>query len=301
VDHAKAVMRLLKRLPNGDLTLTSFNDDVLPPYAILSHTWNEGQEVTYKELMSGTGTGKTGYAKISFCVDRAAADGLHYSWVDTCSIDKSTSDELSAAINSMFRYYQRASKCYVYLSDVQVPDEVTDAQAFRITWEDAFRRSRWFTRGWTLQELLAPPSVEFFSKDGKRLGSKISLEREIQEITQIPIAALRGQSLTDFSVEERMSWAARRITTLKEDKVYCLLGIFKVFLPLIYGEGDEYATVRLKEEIQRRQEGRGIESLQDLAGMCYLGTTLLHKRTRLTTYSFLATTVSKKRTLHWTR
>jgi hypothetical protein len=169
----------------------------------------------------------------------------------------------------MFRWYQRASKCYVYLSDVQVSGEVIDAQAFQIAWAEAFRRSRWFTRGWTLQELLAPApaNIEFFSKDGKRLGSRMSLEQEIHEITKIPIRALRGQSLVEFSVEERIGWAANRITTFKEDKVYCLLGIFRVFLPLMYGEGEAYATLRLKEEIQKRQEGRGTESLQDLTCM----------------------------------
>ena len=242
-------MRLLKRSPGGSFELFSFNDGDPPPYAILSHTWTEDQEVMYSELVAGTRKDKAGYNKIRFCVDRAAEDGLEYSWVDTCCINKSTSDELSTAINSMFRWYQRASKCFVYLSDVQVPDEVVDAQAFRITWEEAFRQSRWFTRGWTLQELLAPATVEFFSKEGKRLGSRISLEREIHEITKIPIGVLRGQSLTEFSVEERMSWAAKRRTTLKEDKVYCLLGIFGVFLSLIYGDGEAYATLRPKEEI----------------------------------------------------
>ncbi|KAH8702846.1 hypothetical protein GQ44DRAFT_717213 [Phaeosphaeriaceae sp. PMI808] len=169
----------------------------------------------------------------------------------------------------MFRWYQRASKCYVYLSDVEVPDEAIDVQAFRITWEDAFRRSRWFTRGWTLQELLAPATVEFFSNSGKRLGSKISLEQEVHEITKIPIEALRGQRLSKFSVEERMAWAANRKTTLKEDRVYCLLGIFGVFLPLIYGEGEEYASLRLREEVQKRQKGQPTESLRDLLGASY--------------------------------
>lgn len=257
-------MRLLKRSPSGDFELISFNNDDPPPYAILSHTWTEGQEVTYNELVAGTGKDKTGYDKIRFCGKRAAADGLEYFWVDTCCIDKSNSIELSTAINSMFRWYQRASKCYVYLSDVQVPDEVVDVQAFRITWEEAFRQSRWFTRGWTLQELLAPAIVEFFSKEGKRLGSRITLEQEIHEITKIPIGVLRGQNLAKFNVEERMSWAAKRTTTLKEDKVYCLLGIFGVFLSLIYGEGEAYATLRLREEIQRREEGRGTEIVQDL-------------------------------------
>lgn len=259
-------MRLLKRLSSGDFKLVSFNNENPPPYAILSHTWTDGQEVTYNELVEGTEKGKTGYDKIRFCGGRAAADDLQYFWIDTCCIDKSSSYELSTAINSMFRWYQRASKCYVYLSDVVVPKEVTDAEAFRITWAEAFRRSRWFTRGWTLQELLAPPCVEFFSKNGKRLGSRMSLEQEIHKITKIAIEALRGQSLPDFSVEERMSWAAQRTTTWKEDKVYCLLGIFGVFLSPIYGEGEAYATVRLREEIERRQKGQGTEKLHELSG-----------------------------------
>ena len=259
-------MRLLKRLPDGDFELVPFNDDDVPPYAILSHTWVEGQEVTYNELVAGVGKEKTGYDKIRFCAAQAAADGLEYFWVDTCCIDKSTSDELSTAINSMFRWYQRASKCYVYLSDFIVPEEVADADDFWSTWKETFQKSRWFTRGWTLQALLAPPCVEFFSKEGKRLGSKTSLEEEIHETTKIPIVALRGQSLTEFSVEERMSWAAQRTTTFKEDKIYCLLGIFGVFLSLIYGEGEAYATLRLREEIQKRQKGQGTERLHDLSG-----------------------------------
>jgi hypothetical protein len=295
------MMRLLKRLPNGVFELISFDDDNPPPYAILSHTWTDDEEVTYDELVAGTGKDKAGYAKIRFCGEKAAQDGLQYFWVDTCSINKSTLQELQTAINSMFRWYQRASKCYIYLSYIQVPDEVIDTQAFRVTWEQAFQRSRWFTPGWTLQELLAPASVEFFSKEGKRLGSRIFLEQEIHEITKIPIRVLRGQSLTDSSVEERMSWAARRTTTLKEDKVYCLLGIFQIFLPLIYGEA--YATLRLREEIQRRQEGWGTESLQDLtrAFLAENGSISLYEHMQLTIHSLLIITFSKKRALCWTR
>jgi hypothetical protein len=257
-------MRLLKCRPgDGDFELTTLDDNHALPYAILSHTWTADQEVTYRELLEGTGMNKSGYAKLRFCGERAAADGLKYFWVDTCCIDKTTSDELSTAINSMFRWYQRAARCYVYLTDVSVLDEVANPEAYRISWEQAFRRSRWFTRGWTLQELLAPGSVEFFSREGKRLGSRISLEQEIHEITGIPTEALRGQKLGEFSVEERMRWAAKRTTTVKEDKIYCLLGIFGVFLPLIYGEGEHYATLRLKEEIQKRQQGHRT-ALQDL-------------------------------------
>jgi hypothetical protein len=139
-------MRLLKRLPNGRFTLTAFNDHDTPPYAILSHTWVEGQEVTYRELVAGKRKDKAGkrkdkagYDKIRFCVERAAQDGLEHCWIDTCCINKSTSDELSTAINSMFCWYQRAAKCYVYLSDVVVPEDVGDfAPVYPITWENAF-------------------------------------------------------------------------------------------------------------------------------------------------------------------
>ena len=126
-------MHRLKRTPNCDLQLVSVNDARPPPYTILSHTWSEGQEVTYDELVTGTGKHKTGYDKILFCVDRAAEDGVEYCWVDTCCIDKSSQQELQTAINSMFRWYQGATSCYAYLSDVQVPKEVSDAQAFPIS------------------------------------------------------------------------------------------------------------------------------------------------------------------------
>jgi hypothetical protein len=272
-----AAMRLLKRLPDGSFELESVNDDEPPAYAILSHTWAPDQEVTYTELVSGIGTNKIGYNKLLFCTARAAVDGLQYSWVDTCCIDRSTSDELSTAINSMFRWYQGAALCYVYLSDVSVPDEIADIQASRTTWIDAFRKSRWFTRGWTLQELLAPGRVEFFSKECRPLGSKKSLEPDIHEITRIPIDVLRGRPLAELSVDERMGWANNRSTSRKEDTVYCLLGLFNVFLPLIYGEGEAYARIRLREEIQKRQDGQGIKSLRELHGRSFYRQQVLKK------------------------
>jgi hypothetical protein len=262
-------MRLLKHLLCGDVELVSFHDEDVPPYAILSHTWAEDQEVTYDEMVRGAGREKSGYDKIRFCSSQAALDGLEYSWIDTCCIDKSASHELSTAINSMFRWYQRASKCYVYLSDVAMSECIANVESSRTTVEEAFRQSRWFTRGWTLQELLAPTYVEFFSKEGKMLGSRISLEQQIYGITKIPLRALRGQNLTEFSIEERMSWSANRTTTLKEDKVYCLLGIFGVFLSLIYGEGEDYAAMRLREEIERRQARQKNERLHGLSGTSY--------------------------------
>lgn len=199
-------MRLLKLDDDGELSLTEFIGDHIPPYAILSHTWGaDNEEVTFKDLVEGTGKTKAGYGKIRFCTKQAASNGLQYSWIDTCCIDKSSSAELSEAINSMFRWYREAAKCYVYLSDVSMDGSVGNDPSLQQTWKAVFRSSRWFTRGWTLQELVAPTDVEFFSVEGVRLGDKDSSRQEIQEITGISVQALQGRRLSDFSVDERMS------------------------------------------------------------------------------------------------
>jgi hypothetical protein len=244
-------MRLLKLSSPGKLSLTKDLHDDIPPYAILSHTWGvDEHEVTFSDLENGSCKSKAGYAKLRFCGEQARKDGLEYFWVDTCCINKANHVELSEAITSMFRWYRDAVKCYVYLSDVSARKRDNSGQT-QWTWESAFRKSRWYTRGWTLQELLAPTTVEFFSREEELLGNKLVLARLIHEITDIPITALHGARLSDFSVHERLRWAAKRDTKKKEDKAYCLQGIFNVFMPLMYGEGDN-AFVRLKEEIGKR-------------------------------------------------
>jgi hypothetical protein len=249
-------MRLLQLEHNGKFSLTEYVGKDVPPYAILSHTWGaDDEEVTFRDLREGTGQNKPGYIKLTFCAKRAAHDGLQFFWVDTCCIDKSSSAELSEAINSMFQWYYLADKCFVYLSDVAIDSCVGENLPPQQTWELAFRRSRWFTRGWTLQELLAPTSVEFFSAEGERLGDKTSMVREIQEITGICTRALLGIPLSEISIDERMSWAKRRETTREEDAAYALLGIFDIHMPPIYGERQEKAFRRLRKEIQ--------ESLKD--------------------------------------
>jgi hypothetical protein len=246
-------MRLLHFNNDGEFSLTQFFDDI-PPYAILSHTWGL-EEVTFNDMMEGDGKSKAGFDKIRFCGERARCDGLQYFWVDTCCIDKSNGTELQGSINSMFRWYRDSAKCYVFLADVLRADVDTTDQSHHLPWESAFRRSRWFERGWTLQELIAPKSVEFFSKDCELLGDKKSLERQIYEITRIPSNALRGSPLPTFSVVERMSWAETRKTTYEEDMVYSLLGIFDVYMSLIYGEGRDNAGGRLREAIDRKEKG----------------------------------------------
>ena len=250
--RATNTMRLLKFDREG-LSLTEDLQDNIPAYAVLSHTWGDDKdEVNFDDLKHGSYQTKAGYEKIRFCGEQAKKDKLEFFWVDTCCINKANNvHEYSEAINSMFRWYRDAAKCYVYLSDVFVSDG--DDDHAKRTWKLAFRKSRWFTRGWTLQELLAPTSVEFFSREGERLGDKKTLEQQIYEITSIPSAALRGTPLSKFSVDERMRWAANRSTKKKEDEAYCLLGIFNVFMPLIYGER-ENAFVRLRESIDRHEK-----------------------------------------------
>jgi hypothetical protein len=196
---------------------------------------------------------KAGWRKIQFCAKQAAADRLRYFWMDTCCIDKRNAVELGTAINSMFRWYQNAARCYVYLSDVSKSGNGADGKR---AWEEAFRTSRWFTRGWTLQELIAPRLVDFFSAERERLGTKLSLAAEIHKITSIPEKAFRGDALSNFSIRERRSWAERRNTTIEEDEVYCLLGIFDVSMPLIYGERRDQAFRRLEEEIYKLYKGK---------------------------------------------
>ncbi|ETS87132.1 hypothetical protein PFICI_00960 [Pestalotiopsis fici W106-1] len=233
-----------------------------PPYVILSHTWQDG-EVSYQEFHTAEARQKAGFQKIArFCL---LVNRMHYeyAWVDTCCIDKTSSTELSEAINSMFRWYQNADLCIAYLCDVTWVEEEQ-------VWPQ-WNASRWFTRGWTLQELLAPPSVLLYNSDWQCLGDRTSFSTWIQAITGINERYLvdgeddlggnhptnndksrrRLSRIRDSTIAEKMSWAARRQTTREEDIAYSLLGLCNVSMPLLYGEGS-YAFIRLQEEIIRR-------------------------------------------------
>jgi hypothetical protein len=249
-------MRLLQQNGTGQFSFTKdlVSNDQIPPYAVLSHTWgSDTDEVTFKDLIDGTGKDKAGYGKIQFCGDQARQDGLEYFWIDTCCINKTHYAELSQAIKSMFSWYHNATRCYVYLSDVSRPPLDT-SDVYPRPWEPDFRKSKWFTRGWTLQELLAPRSVEFFCQERKRLGDKRSLRQQIYEITGIPELALQGTPLSQFSVNERLSWMEHRQTKLEEDRAYSLLGIFDVYISPIYGEGTGSAFKRLLNEIDKLEK-----------------------------------------------
>ncbi|KXJ86466.1 heterokaryon incompatibility protein-domain-containing protein, partial [Microdochium bolleyi] len=236
-------MRLLRV---NTLEPVEFMPNAIPPYAILSHTWDI-DEVSYQELVSTDKSwqSKAGWAKIRGCARKAAADGHGYIWVDTCCIDKKSSAELQEAINSMFQWYSRAQVCYAYLSDVSI------ASPFETS---SFRQARWWSRGWTLQELLAPEQMVFFDRDWYEIGRKDQLLEEVEQISNIGRIILGHPGIIHCaSIAERMSWMAGRSTTREEDLAYCLLGIFDIHMPMLYGEGHN-AFSRLQQEIMKASD-----------------------------------------------
>jgi hypothetical protein len=222
-------MRLFKSGTEQEFEFTKdFEEEDLRPYAILSHTLGTAEEeVTYTDIVNRMGRHKSGYSKLAFCAEQALRNGQTYFWVVTCCIDKSNNVELNTTITSMFRWYQEAVKCYVYLSDV--PKVITYTETDTVPRDssclDDFQGCRWLTQGWTLQELLAPEEVLSFDKNGRKLGDKASLEQHLCDITVIPAAALRGRPISSFSIEERFAWRRSRQTKKAEDQAYSLPGL----------------------------------------------------------------------------
>jgi hypothetical protein len=207
----------------------------IPKYAILSHRWSN-DEVTFSEYGRSSVRGKTGFQKIENACIQAIKDSIQYVWIDTCCVDKSSSSELSEAINSMYEWYRESSICYVHLADV-------DRKSIRL------EESDWFRRGWTLQELIAPRYLTFYDKVWIPLGDRKQNAHEIYNACGIPTDFwVLKKSISDFSVAQRMSWASKRKTTIIEDEAYCLLGIFGINMPLLYGEGGR-SFQRLQQEI----------------------------------------------------
>lgn len=232
------------------LELSSFMSDI-PPYAILSHTWGP-DEVLFKDIgHKAIREAKHGWPKVLRCCELAAQDGWEYIWIDTCCIDKSDPTELGEAINSMFRWYEEAEVCYAYLSDVGPQDGGLQTAP----WKWQLRRSRWFKRGWTLQELLAPSALLFLNSAWDTIGSREEWAFEIEAATGI-----LTRHLLDFKsccIATKLSWAARRKTTREEDRAYSLLGLLGINMPLIYGEGTN-AFIRLQHELIARHNDETI-------------------------------------------
>ncbi|CAI0641567.1 unnamed protein product [Colletotrichum noveboracense] len=237
-------------LDTQTLKLQEIVDPSTVNYAILSHTW-EHDEVSFQDISDlDTARKKAGFSKISKTCELARQRSIPYAWVDTCCIDKSSSAELSEAINSMFQWYKLSVVCFVYLSDFTFDVPFSSFTTYTVE-EKALNSSRWFTRGWTLQELIAPSSVTFYNTRWKALATKNELAEKLERITSIPHAVLESrQLLRTVPVAVKMSWAAHRKTKRIEDQAYSLLGIFDINMPMLYGEGSR-AFRRLQEEIAR--------------------------------------------------
>ncbi|KAJ4301912.1 hypothetical protein N0V90_004008 [Kalmusia sp. IMI 367209] len=269
----------MRLLDSKTLEFKEFNESCLPRYAILSHTWGD-DEVSYEDMLwlqklkdvpaelrsnqlysfiRGTGGGvgfpntpeaitkRAGYAKIRHTAKLANSLHIQYFWIDTCCIKKESSAELQEAINSMYRWYQKSAICIVFLADAgPIPDDTKPVEYL----DYALRDSRWITRGWTLQELIAPHLVSFYDRDWNLICDKRDNLRAISLVTGIPPKVLRDQDLSDSSVAQRMSWAANRSTTRIEDIAYSLMGLFDIHMPMLYGEGDK-AFTRLQVKIMK--------------------------------------------------
>jgi len=239
-----------------------FCDDEATKYAILSHRWI-GQEVDCDEIVDLAKMDKEerdgvcqrdGYRKILDSCKQAKMDGYEWLWVDTCCIDKRSSAELSEAINSMYRWYENAQVCYAYLHDLHDSSfpAVRNDERYANGWPE------WFSRGWTLQEMIAPSNVQFFNKEWRAIGDKRTLARTLQKITAVPEHILVNGLYGDRPcVAQIMSWASDRTTTRVEDRAYSLMGLLGVNMPMLYGEGKK-AFHRLQLEIIRTSNDQSI-------------------------------------------
>lgn len=265
------------------ITLTEFNDEsTIPDYAILSHTWGE-DEVKLRDLeglFHEKLVLKKAFSKLENCCLKTLEWSLEWVWIDTCCIDQQSSAELSEAVNSMYQWYRQSAVCFAYLFDASCHEDdlkanrTIDSDPGYLQRKESFEKARWFTRGWCLQELLAPRNMQFFNNHWEHIGSKHDLRIHISSVTGIDEYGLFIPDLSVLSVAHRMGWAASRQTTREEDIAYCLLGIFNINMPLLYGEGKVRAFGRLQEEIMRRTEdhsmfawsGVGTDFRNDMVG-----------------------------------
>lgn len=246
-------MRLLHA---KNLEFEEFFDTQIPPYAILSHRWGE-KEVSFQQMRKNRAEEGPGLSKILGCCALASQKGYQWVWIDTCCIDKKSSAELSEAINSMFQWYAKATECLVYLSDVSLDGQQASDEEFIAR----FSASKWFSRGWTVQELLAPAQLIFYDADWEEIGDRGNLAYKISAVTGIRggYLGMRGRdSIWKASVATRLSWVSRRQTSRSEDLAYCMLGLFDVNMPLLYGEGGVKAFLRLQTEIVSKWEDETI-------------------------------------------
>ena len=247
------------------IKVVDFHDDETTEYAISSHRWIDDTETNYEEIVGLANMEsverdaireRVGYKKILDTCRQAQKDGYEWVWVDTCCIDKRSSAELSEALNSMYRWYRNAKTCYAYLHDVDGSSFPTEKDDKRYPKSNGW--PEWFSRGWTLQEMIAPSDVRFFNKNWQHIGNKKTLLWTLTGITGVPPGILTGGlDANRPCVAQIMSWASNRMTTRVEDRAYSLMGLLDVNMPMLYGEGKK-AFHRLQLEIIRSSNDQSI-------------------------------------------
>jgi hypothetical protein len=271
--HSIRILFIMRLLNVTSLEYMEYEPPDVPAYAAASHRWRKGDEATFKNVKKRRNTERSGYIKVQCFCDfvRKHLAGIEWLWTDTCCIKHESSQELHEAINSMFSWYQSAVVCLCYLADVT-------RHASEVVMMSQFERSVWFTRGWTLQELIAPRRVLLLSKEWRAIGNKgrpsgdehafefgIQLPDRVAKVTRIPEGILAGsEDVSECNVENKLRWRGARETTKPEDRVYCMFGLFGVHMPLLYGEGEERVAFRLEEEIAK-VSGKGTRSLSSSA------------------------------------
>jgi Heterokaryon incompatibility protein (HET) len=251
--HRNTTMRLIN---TEEYQIHDFFDTLsIPRYAILSHCW-AADEVCFRDLRDPSlASEKLGLQKVKeFCL-RAGYLGFQWLWIDTACVDRSSSAELSEAINSMFSWFRQSQACIVYLGDVEYVEDIEEQ-------EKKIRQSQWMRRSWTLQELIAPQDVRFYAANWMQIGTKESLLPLLSEVTQVDKAVLEdAEHLSNFSIGRIMSWAANCVVSRVEDTAYSLLGLFGVNMPIYYGEGQK-AFTRLQEKIFKRSDDASLFAWQ---------------------------------------
>lgn len=248
---ALLALQIMRLINVRTFKLEQFFGRGIPKYAILSHTWGP-EEISFQEFAKEESRAKSGYIKIQKFIEciKKEEPVLDWAWVDTCCINKESSAELSEAINSMYKWYADAAVCHAYFDDVY-----PNLNRYHLIPDASFQNSRWFTRGWTLQELLAPTCVKCFARDWSFIGDRDSLVDQISRATGIQEVYLRTHQgnrldyLRRASAVQKINWASTRETTREEDIAYCLLGLLDVNMSLRYGEGGTKAFQRLQKKI----------------------------------------------------
>ncbi|KAK7461859.1 hypothetical protein VKT23_008289 [Stygiomarasmius scandens] len=257
------------------------NEKSVPEYAIISHRWREGEEVGFAEFTTRAldknkpNACPSGYTKIMKACEQARRDEISWIWIDTSCIDQDNHEDVARSIKSMYAYYRNARVCYAWLHDVSA--SLTPSTTWNVVeginsggLKAEVEESEWFSRGWTLQELLAPKEVIFFDRNWEEVGRRSVLTDVISLRTGIPEPVLEGiVPLQDVDMVKKLCWSVNRQTSKPEDQAYCLLGILGVSMEPCYGEGVQKAFDRLTKVLIEKYPGcwKVLDGVGDLYSM----------------------------------